>query len=162
MPLTLAFAVSLSCVFGATTSASAAEVSIPMARASAGGTVTMSVEYSAQGEAVSALNFDLAYDPNAFSITPTLGAAAASASKVLFSNVLSWSDGTAHLRIIIFGLNQTVIQDGSLVDLHIQVSPNSPKGQHTLDLVDLTLASPAAEAVPATVQSGRIIVTGGR
>ena len=162
MPLTLAFAVSLGSVFGAPTYASTADVSIPMARASAGGTVTVSVEYSAQGEAVSAVSFDLAYDPNVFSITPTLGAAAASASKLLASNVLSWSDGTAHLRILIYGLNQTVIEDGSLVDLHIQVSPNSPRGPHALDLVDLTLASPAAEAVPATVHSGRIIVTGSR
>src|SRR5258708_33799209 len=40
----------------------AAELSLPKVAASSGDTVTVSVKYRAQGDAVSALGFDLAYD----------------------------------------------------------------------------------------------------
>jgi hypothetical protein len=121
--------------------------------------VETTIEYQAEGSAVSALLFDVKYDPTVLAIEPAIGSSAEAAGKVLYSNVLPSPDGQALLRILIFGINQTAIQDGTLVDLAIKVSPNAPQGAHSLQFVNVSLASPDAEAVPFTVHAGRIVTT---
>jgi hypothetical protein len=153
-------AISLVPLYVGAAPAATAEFRIPTVTAATGENVGISVEYRAQEAEVSAVLFDLEYDPSVLAITPTIGDAAAAADKVMYFNVLPGPGGTAHLRILIFGLNQTVIEDGSMVDLSILVSPTASRGAHSLDLVDLSLASPDAEAVPANVHSGRVIITG--
>jgi hypothetical protein len=95
-------------------------------------TVETTIEYQAEGAAVSALLFDVKYDPTVLAIEPAIGSSAEAAGKVLNSNILPAPDGQALLRILIFGINQTAIQDGTLVDLAIKVSPDAPQGAHSL------------------------------
>jgi hypothetical protein len=150
-------AMSLGSAAVATAAVGTAELSLPTVKASAGGSVVTSIKLQTEGTEVSALTFDVQYDPSAVAITPVIGSSALAADKVMFYNVLPQPDGTAYLRILIFGLNQTAIEDGSLVDLMIEVNPNSPTGAHPLDLVNVSLATPDAQAVPFKVHSGRIV-----
>jgi len=135
----------------------AAQVSMPVTQARAGETVESSVQYRAQGAEVAALNFDLAFDDSVLTITPTVGSAAADAGKGLEYTVLP----SGNLRVLIFGVNENVIGDGSLIDLTIEVSADSSPGPHVIEFVDATFASPDAEAVPVRVRSGRVIRVGG-
>jgi len=151
---------SLGAIYTGAAPVGTAELSLPAVRTSAGSSVVTSLEFRAQDTAVSALVFDLQYDPNVLSVTPAIGNAAVAADKVLFYNVLPQPDGKANLRILIFGLNQTAIEDGSLVDLTIEVSANSSPGAYPLEFFDVSLASPEAEAVPFKVHSGRVIQMG--
>src|SRR5574341_371517 len=134
----------------------AAELSIHTVVASAGDTVDTSVEYRAQGAAVAALQFDLAFDPSVLGITATIGSAAAAAGKSLATAVLP----NGNIRFLIFGLNQNVITDGSVVDLTIQVSTNSSVGPYPLDLLNALGASPSAQGVSIKTHDGQVIRIG--
>ncbi len=153
--MTAVILLSVALVYVGTAFAQEAELSIPTVAASAGGTVDTSVEYRAQGAEVAALQFDLAFDPSVLTITARAGSAATAAGKILAQVVLP----NGNIRCIIFGLNQNVIADGSVVDLTIQVSESASEGPYSLDLLNALGASPFGEAVPITVYSGQVIVT---
>ena len=153
-------AVTLTSGYLAKAATGTAELSLPTETANPATTVETTIEYQADAAAVSALLFDVKYDPTVLAIEPAIGSSAEAAGKVLYSNILPAPDGQALLRILIFGINQTAIQDGTLVDLAIKVSPDAPPGAHPLQFVDVSLASPDAEAVPFKVHAGRIVTIG--
>src|SRR5262249_9921911 len=132
-----------------------AELSIPTVVAPAGASVDTSVAYRANGAAIAALQFDLAFDPSVLTITARPGGGATQAGKTLGQAGLA----ARNIRCIIFGLNQNVMADGSVVDLTIQVSKSALAGPSRLDLLNALGASPAGEAVPITVHVGEVIVT---
>jgi len=136
----------------------AAELSVPTQVAHGGSVVNVSVGYGAKGATVAALEFDLEYDPSALTITAEIGSAATSAGKFLAMNVLS----SGQIRFLIFGFNQNVIGDGSVVVLTIQVSANSSVGPHRLDILNALGADPSGQGVPVETRSGQVVRVGPR
>jgi len=134
----------------------AAELSIPMVIAPAGQAVASSVQYSAQRAKVSAFVFDLAFDTSALKITATAGSALTAAGKSLAQAV----QPNGNIRFVIFGLNQNVIEDGSLIDLQMTFSADSRPGAYDLNIVNLSAADPDANAVSVSVRGSRIIRRG--
>jgi len=152
MTMVIMLSVALVCV--GTAFAQEAELSIPAVVAPAGASVDTGVEYRANGATVAALQFDLAFDPSVLTITARAGSAATDAGKTLAQAVLP----NGNILFIIFGLNQNVIADGSVVDLTIQVSKSASAGPYRVDFLNALGASPSAEAVPIIVHSGEVIV----
>jgi len=134
----------------------AAELAIPTTVAAGGTPVTVSIEYRPQGDAVAALQFDLAYDSTVIYVSPAwhVGTAAADAAKAVVSNNLP--NGT--IRFVVSGLNQNVIGMGSIVDLIIVVSGTAQPGPYKLELLNVSGAAPDGQLVPIKVQEGRVIV----
>jgi hypothetical protein len=94
-----------------------------------GDTVPTSVEYTAQGAQVTALEFEVLYDPSFLTLSGQAGSAATLASKVIAFGGLAGDS-----IILISGLNQNVIGDGSVADLKFQVSLNAPAGPYNFSL----------------------------
>jgi hypothetical protein len=114
---------------------------------SPGDTVPTSVEYTAQGAQVAAMQFDVLYDPSALSlVSAQAGSADTLAGKVLDFNTVSPGDTI----FVIFGGNQNVMGDGSVADLKFQVSLNAPAGPYNLSLSGILGADPNANAVTIT------------
>ena len=134
----------------------AADLSIPPTYGSAGATVTAPVQYRAEKASIAALQFDLLFDSNVMSISATVGSAAAAAGKTAASNLLA----PGVLRVIVFGINQNVIGNGSVVDLAITLNPNARRGAYSLDFQNVVGASPNAQEVPIGARSGTIISNG--
>ena len=113
-----------------------------------GDTVLTSVEYTAQGAQVVALQFDVLYDPSALSLSDAQAGSAATLAGKDFFLFNTFSPGDT--RFLIFGLNQNVFGDGSVADLTFQVSLNAPAGPYNLSLSGLVAADPNANAVLIT------------
>jgi len=112
-----------------------------------GDTVPTSVEYTAQGAQVTALEFEVLYDPSALSLSNALaGSAATLASKDLAFNTPSPGDTI----FLISGINQNVIGDGSVADLTFQVSFNAPAGPYNLSLSGIVGADADGNVVTIT------------
>ena len=89
-------------------------------------------------------------------VIATEGSATASAGKTLASVVLT----SGKIRLLISGLNQNVIGDGTIVLLQIQLAPESAVGSHVLSLTNAIGVGPTGEAVPVRSHSGRIVIGG--
>lgn len=133
----------------------AAEVWIPTVTVRPGDTVTTRVEYRAHGTDVSALSFDLACPDGALSIVPTIGREAKDAGKELASTILP----NGNVRVLVYGLNDHVIGDGSLVELMIAASADSSPGRRPIRFVDAQFARPSGEAARVRQRSGHVVVT---
>jgi hypothetical protein len=114
---------------------------------SPGDTLLTSVEYTAQGAQVTALQFDVLYNPSVLSLSGALaGSADTLAGKSLSFNTGSPGDTT----FVIFGINQNVIGDGSVADLRFQVSSNAPAGPYNLFLSGIVGSDPSGSVVIIT------------
>src|SRR5580658_70780 len=80
-------------------------ISIPNQSAGPNASVPVQMIFSPQNDSVSALQFDLQYDPSAISIVVTAGDAARSAGKSVYYTDLA----PGNRRFLIVGLNQNVI-----------------------------------------------------
>lgn len=105
-----------------------------------------------KARAVAALQFDLQYDPSVLTIASAAGDATISAGKTLSTHVLS----SGRIRFLIAGLNRTVIGDGSVVNLTIQVSASSSVGPYDLNMLNAVGADPTAQVVRVAAYPGRI------
>jgi hypothetical protein len=112
-----------------------------------GATLPTSVEYTAQGAQVTAMQFDVLYDPSALSLSGAVaGSADTLAGKILDFNTVSPGD----TRFAIFGSNQNVFGDGSVADLTFQVSSTAPAGPYNLSLSGIIGTNADGLTVPIT------------
>ena len=83
-----------------------------------------------------------------------MGQAAIDADKDLdYSNP---SPGT--IRVIVHGLNQNVIEDGTVLNFTFDIFNNPPCGSAALTITDEAVSDPYANPVPATTIPGEIFV----
>lgn len=120
------------------------------------GNVATSVSYLSQGATVSAIQFDLQYDRSALTVTATAGSSTINANKALAMNVLPNGD----TRFVIYGLNQTAIGDGPIVNLAIQVNANPSTSSYPLVILNQVASAPDGTAVALATQSGSIDIVG--
>jgi hypothetical protein len=122
-----------------------------------GDSLTVDLSYAAQGSSVSALNFDLTYDASRLTLTSvTIGAAGTSASKIVSSNAIS----SGLEKVIVYGINTTVIGDGVLIRATFTIKSAAADGSAVISIGGIVGSSPTAQAVPITPISGGVTVDG--
>ncbi|MCH7588968.1 MAG: S-layer homology domain-containing protein [Chloroflexi bacterium] len=107
------------------------------------------------GTDVAALNFNLYFDANQLVITDvSAGSAAVAAGKEVVSSLID--AGT--VRVVVYGLNQSTIGDGTIVNIVFNILPNAALGATALDFGLLsTVAHPDASPILGlTAYSGSI------
>lgn len=108
-----------------------------------------------EGTEITGLNFDLTFDTNRLSVqNVTIGSAAASAEKSL-----SWSSpSSGRIRVIIFGLNQTKIQNGVVADVTFSVNAVADPGSSSLSLSNATATDQDGVSVPLSLSPGTFTI----
>ncbi len=136
---------------------SGAEVKAALVSASPGENgVSVPVDLtSSTGVSVSALSFDLSFDPNRLTFyQATVGDAALAAGKQVASSIVA--EGT--VRVIVYGLNQTAIGDGTIVFITFDVDGNATAGVLPLTISNAAAAAPDATSVTLTGTDGSITI----
>lgn len=104
---------------------------------------------------VSGLNFGISFDPTRLTFSHAMiGSSASYAGK----SVIVASPSPGELRAIIFGLNQSVIPDGTIAYLFFDVRTDSPTGVTVLDVTGAAATSPYSQAVPVLATSGELTI----
>ncbi len=110
-----------------------------------------------KGESVAAIQFDLQFDVNRLRlVSVNTGPAAAAAGKSASSHAL----GDGKHRIIIIGMNQNILGQGPVVELRMEVIPNTPPGVYPLTLTNVVFSNPVGMAIKPQVMPGSITVGG--
>ena len=134
--------------------ASQIAIALPDQSASPGASVLSQVAYASQASSVSGVQFDVQYDSSAISLAATLGDPAKTAGKSLYAVDLAPN----RKRFLIIGLNQTLIPDGTLINLSVNVSPNAPSGVYALNLSNVGGTDPWGRPTPVTGSDGAVTV----
>ena len=108
-------------LFFATLVVFASQISLPNQSAAPGASVLVPVVFAAQASSVSGVQFDLQYDNSALGLSVTLGDPARTSGKSIYVADLAPSKK----RILIVGLNQNPIPDGTLLNLFVNVNGNA-------------------------------------
>lgn len=114
--------------------------------------------HSGSSEEVAALQFDVLFDGDSFSLpNVTIGPAAQAAQKALEFNTIN----PGALRVIIAGFNQLPIPDGVIADAHFDVSAESAPGVYPLVFDNALLSDPYGGPLYPDLEPGSIEVLGG-
>jgi len=108
------------------------------------------------GTEVTGLNFDLNFDSTRLTVqNVTIGGTASSAGKAL-----SWSTpSSGRVRVLIFGLNQTAIQNGTVANVVVGVNMGASPGSSTLSFSNAMATDPSGSPVPLSTSSGAFTIT---
>jgi hypothetical protein len=137
-----------------TANATAATVSLGNVSGNAGQTLTgISVTLQNQGAQISALQFDVVFDKTSMGITATTGTAASDASKSVAQNQLPTG-----LRVIVAGLGQDLIGDGTVANLKIIIGAAAASANYPLTLTNVQASDANGVLVPITGTSGNLAV----
>ncbi|MFP4501570.1 MAG: cohesin domain-containing protein [Candidatus Hydrogenedentota bacterium] len=113
---------------------------------------------TAANDAISGIQFDLTFDPAAAALEDiTAGSAAEDAQKSVSFNTIE----QGRCRVIVAGLNQNLIGEGTLALLHFDIPEHAINGTHTITLDSLVMSDPRGRAVSATGTAGTLTITGG-
>lgn len=105
------------------------------------------------GEKVAGLQFDLVFDSTAVSVADfQIGPAAANADKELVWSLVE----SGRARVIISAVNQDPIPDGTVATGLFDIASDAPLDETPLELDEVIMSDPDAEAVPATGVAGSI------
>ncbi len=109
-------------------------------------------------DAISGIQFDLTFDPAAAALKDiTAGPAAEDAQKSVSFNTIE----QGRSRVIVAGLNQNLIGQGTLASMHFDIPEHAINGTHPIALDNIVMSDPRGRAVPATATAGAITITGG-
>ena len=111
--------------------------------AAVGQTLTASLSFSAEGQVVSGVQFDIGWD-SAISIRVLPGAQTGASNKVLYTTSLP----DRVLRVTIIGMNRDVIGDGELLRLMISVDPGAAPGIAQIRIDNALATDPDGNLVP--------------
>lgn len=84
-------------------------------------------------------------------------ASAVAAEKSVFANLTA----PGNLRVLVAGVNQTLIDDGYLAMIEFQIAANAPVSTTTVTLAGAVATTLAAAAIPSTSGSGLVVIGGG-
>jgi len=145
--------VALTLLVGATAALSS-QIVLPDQAAPPGASVLSQVAFASQASSVSGVQFDVQYDSSAMSLAATLGDPAKTSGKSLYAVDLAPN----RKRFLIIGLNQTLIPDGTLINLSVNVSPNARSGVYALNLSNVGGTDPWGRSTPVTGSDGAVTV----
>jgi hypothetical protein len=118
--------------------------------------ISVSVSISSDsGVDVAGLNFDLAYSSSALEVANvTIGSAASGADKLI-----SWSSpSSGRIRVIVFGLNQDSIPNGTVARVSLNVKSSASPGSTSLDILNQAATDPEGSSVPLSANDGSFTV----
>lgn len=104
-------------------------------------------------EAVAALQCDLLFDPNTFTLNSVAASAALTAAgKQLQANQIA----AGRWRIVVVGFNQNEIPAGEIGAISMSASPAASNGAYTLQVSAVVMSNTSGQAVPASGANGTI------
>ena len=121
--------------------------------------ISVSLDISpGSGENVAALQVDIDFDAESLIFrSAEIGEALEKASKeVAFSNV-----GSGKARIVVYGMNQNLIDKGEIATLIFRLTDKPIAGRSTLTLNNDVVCDEWAALVPSTTTDGAIMITSG-
>lgn len=110
---------------------------------------------SKDGAHVVGLNFDLSFDDNRLNVSSvTIGPAASGAGKIM-----SWSQlSTSTVRVIIFGLNQDMIPNGTVANVIFNVLDDAAPETSHLVLSNAAATDPSSSGIGVRLNNGSFTV----
>lgn len=135
----------------------AAQLALTSQVVSPGSSVEVPVNFLAQGASVSGIQFDVQFANSILSLSATPGDAANNAGKQLDSNSVAANTE----QYVVIGINQTVIADGIVVNLIVNISANAESGVYVLNLANATGTDPFGQPIAIRATSGTITVQTG-
>lgn len=104
---------------------------------------------------VAAIQFDLSYDPRVLSVEKVSpGAAAAEAAK----SVSSYGLASGKERIMLIGMNQNILSEGTVAVLHVRVADGAVSGVYPLEISNQVFADPVGREAEVRVAPGAVLV----
>lgn len=130
-----------------------ATLSAPSTTVVPGETAILSVAFSAEGQAVSGVQFDLAWD-SSLDIHVATGLQVGISSKVLYAS----SPQARTMRCLIVGLNGNALGDGELIRAFATAGPSTLPGTVQVNFMNLSATGPdgtpiSLRAAPASIQT---------
>jgi len=110
---------------------------------------------SASGEKVCGFNFDLNFDASRLSFKEvTLGSAPTDAGKSL-----SFSQPSSNImRVVVVGLNQNVINDGTVLTFTFDILSNAPAGKAEITITKPSISDPNGKPLAVNTGEGELQV----
>ncbi len=136
--------------------AHSAQLSLPAVTSGPGSALLLPLAFASQSDSVAGVQFDLQFDSTSFNLNVTLGDSARAAGKSLSL----WQLYPGLWRCVIFGLNQTRLADGPLLNLFVNVSPGTFPDTYPFQLLNIVAADPSAKPVKTTETDGHIAIQG--
>jgi len=127
-------------------------LSIPAYEGGPGSSIPASVLIENDGQAISALQFDLSFDGAALSLSAVTGAAARSADKSLHLAALAPNK----VRFLIWELNQNSIPDGTIVNLFVNVATGATPGVYSIHFEGVRASDPNGQPVSVSTSDGML------
>jgi hypothetical protein len=134
---TALFALAMLC--GSAPAATSSQISMVSQSAAPGSSILLPIAFVSDGASISGVQFDLEYDQTAMTLAPTLGDAPRQSGKCMYTADLS----SNRTRILIVGLNQNHIADGTLVNLFVNVSVGAPQGSYPMKISEIVGTDPS-------------------
>jgi hypothetical protein len=150
---TLGAVLSSSILLAVAPSAMAARVSVGTATGSAGGSVTLSLGYQAEGASVAILQVDLLTSAPLSYASASTGAAGTAAGKQVASRPISGG-----VRLLVYGLNKNVMGDGPLVSVVYAIASGATSTTYPVTATNAAAADPGGSTVALTAGSGSVTV----
>ncbi len=136
--------------------ATAARVTIGTGSGAPGGGANVEVTFAAEGASVAILEIDLLVSsPLSFS-SATTGPAASAAGKQITTSTISGG-----VKMLVFGLNQTALGDGSLSTVTYAIAGGASSGTYPVTIGSVNAASPSGATVAVSGGSGSVNVQTG-
>src|SRR5580698_3517438 len=133
------------------------QIVLPGQSATPGASILDQMTFASQGSSVSGVQFDVEYDNSALSLAATLAPAVSTSSKTLYAVDLAPNKK----RFLIIGLNQSLIPDGALINLVVNISPSAPAATYALALSNVCGTGPSGNATPVAGIDGTEVVNAG-
>jgi uncharacterized protein (TIGR03437 family) len=143
-------------LFPSATVALSSQVSLANQSAAPGTSVLIPIVFGSQYGYTSGVQFDLQYDSSAISLNATLGDAARNSAKSLYFAELAPNKR----RFLIVGFNQSLIEDGTLINLFVNLNQNAANGIYTLTLSNLVATDPYGDSILIQGTDGTVTVQG--
>jgi uncharacterized protein (TIGR03437 family) len=120
----------------------------------AGASLVVPVILETNGQAVSALQFDLAYDAETLDIRFRV----AEGVRVAAKRVYLVDPGSNQKRLLVTGLNRNAVPDGVLLQAYINIRPDAALGPTLIAFTGLAAAGPDGQVVPLWVDNTAVVV----
>ncbi|MCC6394857.1 MAG: IPT/TIG domain-containing protein [Bryobacterales bacterium] len=131
---------------------------MPERTGAAGSSLTAPLNFTAQGNSITGLQFDLQYDSSVMNVTFTAGEGLRAAGKNLYSVLADYN----RRRILVIGTNQNPLPDGVLLNTYINLYPHAKAGTYTFTVTRASATNAAGVNLPLSVTAGNITVKGGQ
>lgn len=120
-----------------------------------GSTVDLPISFTPGTTGVSALQFDLTLPSSLTYVSVTTGSAATQAGKSVEANATT----STQVRVLVYGLNQNIINSGQIASVKLSISPSAPSGSLSVVIGGVVASDPNALAVTTTGTGGSVVVS---